>query len=57
MRPLLSEPARVSAKPLSSAALVVYAFALALGVGIGSAYVAVSGEYPVGALRVDPWTA
>jgi hypothetical protein len=53
----LFEPARVSAKPLSSAALVVYAFALALGVGIGSAYVAVSGEYPIGAVRLGPWTA
>jgi hypothetical protein len=35
---------------------VVYAFALALGLGVGSAYYAVSGEYPVGGVRVGPWT-
>lgn len=44
------------AKPLSTAALVVYAFALALGLGVGSAYVAVSGEYPIGGVRIGPWT-
>jgi hypothetical protein len=40
---------------LSSAALVVYAFAVALGLGVPSAYWAVKGEYPVGGQRVGPW--
>jgi hypothetical protein len=36
---------------------VVYAFALALGLGVSSAYYAVSGEYPIGGVRVGPWTS
>lgn len=47
----------MSAKPLSSAALVVYAFAIALGLGVSSAYMAVSGDYPFGGVRVGPWKA
>lgn len=42
---------------LSTAALVVYAFAVALGGGVGSAWYALSGDYPVGAVRAGPWTA
>ena len=49
---------RVSRRPagrLSTPALVVYAIAVALLVGFGSAYWALKGEYPVGAVRVGPW--
>jgi hypothetical protein len=46
----------VSAKrPLSTAALVVYALAVALGLGVSSAYFAVSGDYPFGGVRIGPW--
>jgi hypothetical protein len=56
--PLLSRRrSRRARRPLSTAALVVYAVGLALGLGIGSAYLALSGEYPLGAVRVGPWTA
>ena len=53
-----SSPLRsfVSSRSLSSAALVVYAFAVALGLGVPSAYWAVQGEYPVGSHRIGPWT-
>jgi hypothetical protein len=47
----------VSAKRLSTAALVVYAFAIALGLGVSSAYVAVSGDYPLGGVSAGPWKA
>jgi hypothetical protein len=50
-------PDRWSAKPLTPAALIVYAFALALGLGVSTAWFAVSGEYPIGAVRVGPWTS
>jgi hypothetical protein len=46
----------VTSKRLSSAALVVYAFAVALGLGVPSAYWAVKAEYPVGSQRIGPWT-
>ena len=45
------------AKRLPTAALVLYAMALGLGLGVGSAYVALSGQYPIGAVRVGPWTS
>jgi len=51
------EPRRSSARPLSPAALIVYAFALALGLGVSSALYALGGEYPIGAVRVGPWTS
>lgn len=44
-------------KPLSTAALVVYAFALAIGVGVSSAYVAVRGNFPFGGVTIGSWTA
>jgi len=47
----------VTAKPLSTAALVVYAFAVALGLGVGSAYWALAGEYPFGGVAGGPWIA
>lgn len=47
----------VTRKRLPTAALVVYAFAVALGLGIGSAYLALRGDYPLGAVRLGPWTA
>ena len=47
----------MSSRPLPSAALIVYAFALALGLGVGSAYYAVSGEYPIGGVSAGPWTS
>ena len=50
-------PARSSSRPLTPAALIVYAFALALGLGVSSAWFAVSGDYPIGAVRVGPWTS
>jgi hypothetical protein len=31
--------------------------AIGLGLGVSSAYVALSGEYPIGAVRVGPWTS
>ena len=46
----------MTSKRLSSAALVVYAFAVALGLGVPSAYWAVKAEYPVGSQRIGPWT-
>jgi hypothetical protein len=45
----------VSARPLPTAALIVYALALALGLGVSSAFVATSGEFPIGGVRVGPW--
>src|SRR5215211_6671927 len=42
---------------LSTAALVVYAAAIALGLGVSSAYFAVQGDYPLGAIRVGAWVA
>jgi hypothetical protein len=42
-------------KPLSSAALVVYAFAIALGLGVTATLSAVEGDPPFGALSVGPW--
>jgi hypothetical protein len=44
-------------KRLPTTALVIYAFALALGLGVSSAYMAVSGDYPLGAVRAGPWRA
>ena len=46
----------MSARPLPTAALIVYAFALALLIGVSSAYVLASGGYPFGGVRVGPWT-
>jgi hypothetical protein len=43
--------------PLSPAALVVHAVSLALLLGLGSAYWAVSGDYPFGKLRAGAWQA
>jgi hypothetical protein len=40
---------------LSSAALVLYAVGLALLIGLGSAYWAVSGDYPFGRVRAGVW--
>jgi hypothetical protein len=45
----------VTAKPLSSAALVLYSCALALGLGVGSAYWVLSGDYPFGGVRIGAW--
>lgn len=42
-------------KPLSSAALVIYAFAIALGLGVTATLWAVEGDPPFGALRTGPW--
>ena len=44
-------------RPLSTVALVVYAVGLALVLGLGSAYWAVSGDYPFGKVRVGAWQA
>jgi hypothetical protein len=44
-------------KRLPTTALVVYAFALALGLGASSAYLAISGEFPLGAVQAGPWKA
>jgi len=44
-------------RPLSSAALVVHAVTLALLLGLGSAYWAVSGDYPFGKMRAGAWQA
>jgi hypothetical protein len=44
-------------RPLSSAALVVHAVSIALLLGLGSAYWAVSGDYPFGRLRAGAWQA
>jgi hypothetical protein len=44
------------ARPLSTAALVVYTCTLALGLGVGSAYLALKADYPIGGLDVGPWT-
>ena len=40
----------------SPAVLAVYAVLLGLGLGLGTAYWAISGDYPVGRVRVGPWT-
>lgn len=45
----------MTAKPLSSAALVLYSCSLALGLGVGSAYWALSGDYPFGGVRIGAW--
>jgi hypothetical protein len=42
---------------LPTTALVIYAFAVGLGLGVSSAYVALSGEYPVGRVTAGPWKA
>jgi hypothetical protein len=44
-------------RPLTSAALVVYAVSVALLLGLGSAYWAVSRDYPFGQVRAGPWEA
>ena len=41
---------------LPAPVLVAYAMALALLVGFGSAYWVLKGEYPVGSVRIGPWT-
>lgn len=40
----------------SPAVLAVYAVLLGLGLGLGTAYWAISGDYPLGRVRVGPWT-
>lgn len=60
-RPSLSTAAgRLQAyatRPLSTAALVIYAAGLALLLGLWSAYWAVSGSPPFGQVRAGPWQA
>ena len=46
-----------SRRPLSTAALVIYAVSLALLLGLGSAYQAVSGDYPFGKVHAGAWRA
>ena len=41
---------------LSAPVLVAYTIAVALLVGFGSAYWVLKGEYPVGSVRIGPWT-
>lgn len=41
---------------LSPAVLAVYAVLLGLGLGLGTAYWAISGDYPLGSVQVGPWT-
>ena len=60
--PLVDAAGRVYAyaagrRPLSTAALVLYAVAIALLLGLWSAHWAVSGDYPFGRLRAGPWQA
>jgi hypothetical protein len=50
------QPTRRQAGRLSTPVLVAYAIAIALLAGFGSAYWALKGEYPVGSVRVGPWT-
>lgn len=45
----------MTARPLSSASLVLYSCSLALGLGIGSAYWVLGGEYPFGGVRIGAW--
>lgn len=47
--------AAVSAKPLSSATLIIYSLALALGIGVGSVYWTVRDGYPLGEAQIGPW--
>lgn len=47
-----SWPRRLS----SPAILALYAVLLGLGIGLATAYWAVSGDYPLGSVRVGPWT-
>jgi hypothetical protein len=44
-------------RPLSSAALVIHAVSIALLLGLGSAFWAVSGDYPFGRVRAGAWQA
>jgi hypothetical protein len=53
----LSRPSRWAARPLSSAALILYAVSLALLLGLGSAWWAVSGDYRFGKIKAGAWTA
>lgn len=55
--PQAGAPRRRRAKRLTTAALVVYAFAVALGLGLGSAYFALRGDYPLGGVTVGAWTS
>jgi hypothetical protein len=48
---------RQSRRPLSTAALVIYAVTLALLVGLGSAYWAVKDTYPFGTVQASTWMA
>lgn len=57
MRDPLPSQAPVSARALSTSALVLYASAIALGLGISSAYFALDGEYPFGGIEAGPWRA
>jgi hypothetical protein len=47
----------VTAKPLTSAALVVYSCTLGLGLGVASALWVLGGDYPFGGVRVGAWKA
>lgn len=40
----------------SPAVLILYAVLLGLGLGLGTAYWAISGDYPLGSVRIGPWT-
>jgi hypothetical protein len=44
-------------RSLSTAALLIYAVSLALLLGLGSAYQAVSGDYPFGKIQAGAWRA
>jgi hypothetical protein len=44
-------------RPLSGAALTLYALCLAFGLGFGSASWTIGRGYPLGALRAGPWVA
>lgn len=45
----------MTARPIPSAALILYALLLALGLGIGSAYAVLNGNPPFGSRHLGPW--
>ncbi|WP_194164542.1 DUF1214 domain-containing protein [Microvirga thermotolerans] len=47
----------MTARPIPTAALILYALLLALGLGIGSAYAVLDGDPPFGSRRLGPWQA
>ncbi len=53
---LVSAPPKDSRRLIPTALLIIYALALSLAVGLGTAYWAVSGDYPLGGHRIGAWT-